>query len=400
MRVRRTLAVWINLVLLGAFLCAAGFPQGGVKRIVAVGDIHGDYDTLVSVLKSARIINTKLNWAGGTTRLVQLGDIPDRGSSTRRIMDLLMKLEQQAERAEGKVHVLIGNHDAMNVYGDLRYVTPQEYQEFVTEDSAAVRQSFLEREVSDLKKRAEAAGGSFQADDAWRAKWEAEHPLGWFEHRFAYGPKGKYGNWIRSHDAILKLDDTVFVHGGIGPKYAGISMEAINDRVRQELQDFSLLNGGIVTDPEGPLWYRGLVEGDEQELTEHLAAVLKSFGASRIVVGHTPTLTTIIPRFSGAVIQADVGLSKAYQGPPACLVIEKGRPYALHRGKQLEIPSDPGAGLLAYLKAAAALDPKPSPIDRLIELLQQKLSGTVVPKENAVFSEQPASTTPGSRPFP
>ncbi len=364
----------VSIFVLSSWTAAAAdFSWSGVDRIVAVGDIHGDYDQFVSLLRTAGVINKNANWNGGKTHLVQLGDVTDRGPFPRKIMDLLMKLERQAERANGKVQVLIGNHEAMNIYGDLRYTTPEEYLEFANDRSSVLRQAYYEQQVAELKKQAEAAGKAFAADEAWRKKWELEHPLGWVEHRFAYGPNGKYGQWIRSHNVIIKIDDTLFLHGGIGPKYADMPADLINDKIRQELSDFSLLTGGMTTDTEGPLWYRGLAEGDEQELAGHVETVLKNFGVRRIVIGHTPTLTALIPRFGGKVIRADVGLSTYYGGPPACLLLEQGRPYALHRGIKLELPTDGGEGLLKYLRAAASLDPQPSPIANIIEALKKSL---------------------------
>jgi hypothetical protein len=186
-----------------------------------------------------------------------------------------------------------------------------------------------------------------------------------------------------------------------------MSVEEINAKIRQELEGASPLNGGVATDNEGPLWSRDLAQGDEQTLSEHVSAVLKHFGVKRVVIGHTPTLTTVMPRFSGAVIMADVGLSKYYGGPPACVIIEQGKPYALHRGKRLEIPADSGKGLLEYLKAAASLDPKPSPIEKIIAPLEQRLSGTETQKSTAearrLRRKAPAplgltNTAPGFRP--
>ncbi len=371
---RRILVLSLSIIVLCSWAVAATeFSWSGVDRIVAVGDIHGDYDRYVGLLQTAGVINKNTDWSGGKTHLVQLGDVPDRGPFPRKIMDLLMKLERQADRAKGKVHALIGNHEAMNIYGDLRYTTPEDYREFANEQSSQVRQAYYEQQVEELKKEAKAAGRTFNADEAWRKKWESEHPLGWVEHRFAYGPNGKYGQWIRSHNVIIKIDDTLFVHAGIGPKYADMPAGLINDKVRQELSDLTLLNGGITRDPDGPLWYRGLAEGDERELAGHVDTVLKNFEVRRIVIGHTPTLTTVIPRFGGKVVQADVGLSKYYGGPPACLLIEHGRPYTLHRGSKLELPADGTESLLKYLRAAAALDPPPSPIERVIEALQNSL---------------------------
>lgn len=345
----------------------------GVARIVAVGDIHGDYDRYVEVLRAAGIIDRRSNWIGGRTHLVQLGDVPDRGPGTRRIMDLLMKLERQAAKADGHVHVLIGNHETMNLYGDLRYVIPEEFAEFRTAQSARTRQAFYELETANLKKKAEAAGTTFAPEEEFRKRWEDEHPPGFFEHRFAYGPDGDYGRWIRDHNAVIRINDTLFVHGSICAKYAGTPIREINETVRRELADFALLDGGIVRDNEGPLWCRDLAYGDEEALEEHVDTVLRNAGVRRIVIGHTPTLSTVLPRFQGKVVMADVGLSRYYGGPPACLVIEKDVPFTLHRGKMLRLPSDGGEGLLQYLRSAAELDPRPSPIEKLIRILQARM---------------------------
>ena len=75
-------------------------------------------------------------------------------------------------------------------------------------------------------------------------------------------------------------------------------------------------------------------------------------------------------RFGGRVILIDVGLSEFYGGRFACLIIEKDRTYALHQGRKLELPSDSGISLLDYLKKAAALDPPPSPLESLIQRME------------------------------
>ncbi|HLE69128.1 MAG TPA: metallophosphoesterase, partial [Vicinamibacteria bacterium] len=121
-----------SLFLLGIFLLlpiGSGFAAGkgeagqwewiGVARIVAIGDVHGAFDNMVAVLKNAGILDEKLKWKGGKAHLVQNGDVVDRGPHSRKAMDLLMELEEQAEKAGGRVHVLIGNHEAMNLVGIL-----------------------------------------------------------------------------------------------------------------------------------------------------------------------------------------------------------------------------------------------------------------------------------------
>ena len=100
-------------------------------RVVAVGDVHGDLDALVSILQKAGIIDDQRRWSGGTATLVQTGDILDRGAQDRQVMDLLMELEREAPKGGGRVVVLLGNHEMMNIMGDLSYVAPAVYNSFV-----------------------------------------------------------------------------------------------------------------------------------------------------------------------------------------------------------------------------------------------------------------------------
>lgn len=336
-------------------------PQGvweDVERTVAVGDVHGDYDQFVTVLKSAGLIDDQLNWSGGKTHLVQNGDVLDRGPDSRKAMDLLMRLEKQAMEAGGYVHALIGNHEAMNVYGDLRYTSAGEFAAFRDENSEKTRAAALKTE---------------HPVDA--ARWEEQHPLGYFEHRKHFNPDGDYGKWIASHDAVIKINDTLFLHGGISSRYASMKIKDINQSVREELKNQAKPKGGIVTDTEGPLWYRGLAQGDAS-LEGLVDKIRKNFGVERIVLGHTYADAAITPRFDGKVILIDIGLSRVYDGTGkvGCLVIEKGKPpYVLHRGTRLELPTDTGKDLLRYLKAAAALDPPPSPLAKRIAELESKL---------------------------
>ena len=345
----------------------------GVKRIVAVGDLHGDYDQFVTVLQSAGLIDSNGNWTGGKTHLVQTGDVVDRGADSRKIMDLLMKLEKQASRAGGYVHALIGNHESMNVYGDVRYVSPGEFAAFRNRNSQKLRRTFYEGHVEEARNIPRTGSGPV-FDDAYRKEWEARYPLGYFEHHAQLGPRGKYGKWIRRHNAVIKINDTLFLHGGISPKYANDSLRRINDRVREELGNFSKLGGGVVRDMDGPLWYRRLAQGSGKDLRDHLKATLVHYGARRIVIAHTVTPGAVLPRFGGRVVLIEVGIPKIYGGRVACLVMEGKHAYALHRGEKLELPSDSRESLLGYIKKAAALDPEPSPLASLIQQLEARLT--------------------------
>ncbi|HBY60559.1 MAG TPA: protein-tyrosine-phosphatase [Solibacterales bacterium] len=355
--------------LLAAALAVHGDSYTGVERVVAVGDVHGHLAGFTDVLRSAGLIDAKNKWAGGKAHLVQLGDVPDRGPDTRKILDLLMDLEKQAKKAGGMVHPLIGNHEAMNVYGDLRYVIPEEYASFKSGSSAEYRSRLWEQHLEELK----AKGQEAKATPEYKKKWEAEYPLGFIEHRMAFGPDGKYHRWLRTHNAIVRINDTLFLHGGLSPKYGSTPHPELNDRVRKEIMDAKMIETGILADPLGPLWYRGLAQAPEPELADHVEKLLSFYNVKRIVLGHTPTAGAILPRFKGKVILADVGLSTYYGARSACLVIENGTAVALHRGKKLTLPEDGmAASLLAYLKEAAALEPAGAMLANVVKKMESQ----------------------------
>ena len=360
----------LTLVFCLTWTLSAQQVWSNVQRIVAVGDVHGDYGQFVALLRQAGVVDKKDKWSGGKTHLVQTGDIPDRGPETRKILGLLMKLERQAKKAGGFVHPLIGNHEAMNMYGDLRYVTPEEYEAFEDRDSERLREYAYELHVKGLEENPPQEGLP-ALDDAYQAQWESDHPLGYFEHRNAFSPEGEYGSWIRKNNAVIKINDTIFVHGGLSPKYVDWGIETLDQQISAELNDFSKIRGGVAIDAEGPLWYRGLAIAPEETLAEHVDLLLSNHDARRIVIGHTPTAGTVLPRFGGKVLMIDVGLAGYYGSRPACLVIENGKPYTLHRGQRLELPRDASSEeMLRYVKAAAALDPQPSPLAGMIRSIE------------------------------
>ncbi len=309
------------LALAVAAACPAAFAADsweGVDHVVAVGDVHGDYTNFVAVLEQAGVIDRRGNWRAGKTHLVQLGDVPDRGPDTGKVIELLRKLERQAAKDGGAVHALIGNHEAMNMQGDLRYVHPGEYKAFVTRKSAQLRERYYTLVLEHRK----AAEPDFAPDDAFRAAFEERYPLGYVEHRLAWAPQGDYGSWVLGHNAVIRIDRTLFVHGGISAAVAGMSLAAINQAVHDELARGDTAPGaepGLASAPDGPLWYRGLATEDGSATPEFVDALLAHFDVDRIVLGHTPGLGTIVPRFKGKVLVADAGMSSYYGGHLASL---------------------------------------------------------------------------------
>jgi len=265
----------------------------GVQRIVAIGDIHGDHERFVATLKLCRIIDDKNGWIAGKAHLVQTGDILDRGPDSKKVMDLLIQLEEQASKAGGKVHALIGNHEYMTIAGDLRYVSDGELAAF----GDGPRITPVGREPACTVDR----------------------------YRAAFSPSSKYGRWILSHNAIVKINDTVFMHGGLSPRYVRRKVSELNQAVRSELRQVTPESFGVGSDPEGPLWFRGLAESlQEQVLQGYLKDLAEGQGAQRIVMGHTIQDKGISLRAGGKVALIDVGMSRwTIGGAPSCLVIDR-----------------------------------------------------------------------------
>jgi calcineurin-like phosphoesterase family protein len=344
-----------------------------IDRLVVVGDVHGDFERFKAVLKSANLIDSKLRWTGGKTHLVQMGDLPDRGPDTREIIEFLFKLEKSASRAGGHVHILIGNHDAMNMYGDLRYVTTEEFEAFRTPNSTKLLERYFEAEIAWIKRNTPKEEWPI-FDETFREDWFSDKPPGYIEHRQNWMPDGKIGKWVRTKNAVLKIGDTLFVHAGISETFAQSSIKEINRTVRGNLANIDETEGFILDREDGPLWYRGLAMGPEDTHEELLQSVLDNFDVKRIVLGHTPTPGVIVPRFNGRVIIADVGLSRYYGNHLACLEISNGTLFAIHRGKRLPLPLKRDESYLNYLDAISELEAGHEDTQRWIEQQKHELA--------------------------
>jgi hypothetical protein len=309
----------------------------------------------MAVLGAAGLVDKRGRWDGGTTHLVQTGDIPDRGPDTRRIIDHLRKLAEQAERDGGKVHMLIGNHDAMNVYGDLRYVTAGEYEAFKSRNAKRYQELLWEQTLQRME-AADPEGFAAMDLDAYRREWESNYPLGWNEHRQAWGVDGEYGQWVLSNGVVLKIDDTLFLHGGLSAKYCQSSLEELTDMVHDALVNFDPQDPGILADELGPLWYRGLAMDNEQKRSEMVTAILERYEAERIVVGHTPTGGVVWPRFDGRVILNDTGIAAYYGAHNAFLEIRPDGLVARYADRSIPLPTA-NDDRIEYLRSVVALDP-------------------------------------------
>ena len=332
----RRLACLILLVL----AALVGAPAWGApQRIVAVGDLHGDYQAWLTIARAAGLIDARNHWAAGNTTLVQLGDITDREPNSLDIIRSLQQLQKEALRKHGKVIVVLGNHEAMNLLGDNRYTTAGEFAAFADAQSPTRRDRVYALNRAKLEAAARATDPKL-TDDAIRQAWMAAHPLGWVEHRLAWSPGGELGQWATRNPAIAKIDGTLFVHGGLSAEYAKLPLDEVNHRVAAAMALADDSPRSVLTDPLGPLWYRGLVgrdadaEAERAENTrattptpprptidEELTSILAAYGAQRIVIGHTPILSGIAITNGGRLIRIDTGNSRYYGGPLTWLEI-------------------------------------------------------------------------------
>ena len=326
------------LAVLGVLMITPAQSQQPA-RIVAVGDLHGDFKAWTDIARGAGIVDRRGRWAGGRTVLVQLGDITDRGPDSLKIIRNLMALQREASRKGGKVVVVLGNHEAMMVLDDTRYTTPGEYAAFVDGQSASRRDRAYDLNQARLEAFYRTQDPKITPEQV-RAKWMAEHPLGWLEHKLAWAPSGELGQWAAKNAAIVKIGDVLFAHGGISAEYARQPLDAVNKRIAAAMAAGDDSPTSVLTDPLGPLWYRGLVAADPEAqaaraaakppapaLTadQELDAVLSAYGAKRLVIGHTPSLKGIQITSNGRLARIDTGNSAYYGGVLSWLEVVGGQ---------------------------------------------------------------------------
>jgi len=340
---------------------ASEWQFDGVERVVAIADIHGAYGAMVEALQSAKVLDEELSWSGGDAHLVIVGDILDRGPESRDAMDLLMRIETEAVAAGGEVHVLIGNHEAMNLVGDLRYVSSAEYAAFADDELAEDRDRWF---AAYTRMRSSGDDGP----EALRARFNQKYPPGFFAHRRAFSSAGKYGKWLLSKPVVVVINQTAFVHGGLSPMIGKIGLEGVNDRLHGEMVEYVrqlefLYEAGVLLPTDGfhdhaailsrfmppldtsavvlksieavktlspsnlhslngPLWYRGNVVCSELIEVDKLAGTLQAINATRVVIGHTPTPgRRVLERLNGKIIEIDTGMLNNYYGGSASVLI-------------------------------------------------------------------------------
>jgi hypothetical protein len=220
----------------------------------------------------------------------------------------------------------------------LRYVHPGEFAAFVNADSDRLRRRVYEANKATIAAAYRTANPTM-TDAAIRDAWLAANPPGKLEHQTAWSPRGELGRWTMANPAVARVGDTLFAHGGVSIRYAGMTVDQINRLAAAALAAQTADPAAIINDPFGPLWYRGYVtratdsEGPATALAqavaapaypspeEELTAVLRSTGAKRMVIAHTPNRAGIAISYGGRLALIDTGISRYYGGKLSYLEI-------------------------------------------------------------------------------
>jgi len=384
---RRLYVLLTCLCFIAALVAAqASLSAQATERVVAIGDVHGDLDAFTDLLRKCGLIDEARHWSGGKATLVQTGDLIDRGPKSHAVLDFVMALQKEAQRANGAVRVGLGNHEVMNIIGDLNYVTAEDYASFADAKSEQRRRSALQ-DYSRLQMERGIAVNQMA--------WLEAHPLGFVEHRQAFGPDGVYGRWLRTLPAVQQIGDSLFLHGGISPEFADWTVDKINAQIRTEIQafdrikqslvekklglpfstvnellqsaqqelaarkakppaaddeegrqyvrvleQFSGIAGWMITRDNGPLWFRGYDKWTDEEGQPNLDRLTQAFRVKRIVVGHTvQAKAEVRPRFSGKAILIDTGMLASYfkGGRASALEITGDRIRAIYTAGAVEL---------------------------------------------------------------
>jgi hypothetical protein len=383
----------ISVLLLALLAGGATTPPNSAPLLVAIGDVHGDFDDFCSILQRVGLIDEQRHWTGGNTTLLQLGDLIDRGPKPRQVLDLMLSLDEQSAKAGGHLVALLGNHEMMNLMGDLRYVSAGNYESFADSESENRRQTAFQKYFEWRKAHPQLLAELNQPVlPETEAEWMTRHPLGFIEHRAAFSPTGIYGRWLRQRFALVKIDGVIFLHGGINPDLTSVGLDQINDRIRDEMhqydearqylagenvllpfftlqeaiavaqaeliaerkqraksndarqariEQFLALGGWLCVREDGPLWYRGYDQWGEEEGAPRVERILAAYNATNIVVGHTVQKTARIrPGFGGRIMFIDTGMLSSYYhgGKPSALEIHEGKFTAVYLDQQVALP--------------------------------------------------------------
>ena len=260
--------------------------SGNANRVIAIGDIHSDINVMRQVFRLAGATNENDEWIGGELTVVQLGDLIGRSDDEREVLDFMFAIKEQAEQHGGKVYALIGNHEVMGGRVDNQAVGRNPFPAYEGLPGLNLNDPRLEHLPSYERSRGA-----------------------------ALMPGGPYAVRIAEFPTVLKLGETIFVHGGVVPRWAEYGIEKINVEVSAWLKGESDEpdSSQRVDDSDRVMWARHFSSRVDQQDCLMLEESLRILEAKRMIVAHTRH-AEITSYCSGKLWATDVGMSRAYGG--------------------------------------------------------------------------------------
>jgi peroxiredoxin len=261
------------------------------SRVMVLSDIEGEFGAFRELLQVNKVIDENFNWTFGNGHLVCLGDFFDRGKQVTEVLWLIYSLEEKAKAAGGYVHFILGNHEIMNLNGDVRYV-----QKKYKENAVLMEENYS----SGL-----------------------------------YGENSELGRWLRTKNVIEKIGDIICVHGGISTETGrlNLTLTDMNRLIRPYYaKDISTEKNetvqAIMNSQNGLFWDRSYYKN--KNVTENDIDVLtQKFDVKKIVTGHTiiESGERVTQHFGGRVINTDTHHA---EGKSEALLIENDTYYRVN----------------------------------------------------------------------
>ncbi|MEP0350680.1 MAG: metallophosphoesterase [Reichenbachiella sp.] len=246
-----------------------------VPKIAILSDIHGQHDLFIQLMQAHNVIDEKRNWNYADGHFVIVGDVFDRGDKVTETLWFLYKLEQQAIKAGGRVHYLLGNHEIMVLKGDLRYIS--EKYELVSKEMGMTYDQL-------------------------------------------FGVNTLLGQWLRTKPVAITINDIAFAHAGFSPEFAEgkfdiqlanqLFHEEIIDQEKEAIMNKETLK--FMVKSNGPIWYRGYFR-DSTFTKQTAKEILSKMQVKNIVVGHT-SMESVMSHYDGLIYSVDSSIKKGKYG--------------------------------------------------------------------------------------
>jgi hypothetical protein len=267
----------------------------GIKKMLVISDIEGNFTALRTLLQGNGVIDDNFNWTFGKDHLVLVGDFVDRGTMVTEVLWLIYMLEEKAKVAGGYVHFILGNHEIMNMSNDLGYVDQRYIQH-----AQLMNKPYMQ----------------------------------------LFGPDAELGRWLATKNTVERIGKTLFTHGGISAymNQIALPLKDLNELTRgyytDTLYNYKDQRLNIIYSDFGPFWYRGYYKPPRAGM-QQVDSTLNIYGVNQITTGHTIISTEIRSLYGGKLYNTDVHHA---EGQSEALLIDDKKFWRVNnKGEKFEI---------------------------------------------------------------